>query len=187
MTSKLPDPATLDAMLLGVDGLQEDWENLVSAPGGAQAWEAAQQRRASLDRLAELTTKMPWLSSVLLLMRRAGRAFRQRPDMPEIVFSPMQAALQPLGPTEEPATGRIPLQWGDMLEKSLPIDTVFELDVPEDFEVFYHTASQRLPLPKRKWKVESQDEPTLLVVVSSGIDVAALLVVVAEKGETTGD
>jgi hypothetical protein len=206
---RLPDAATLDALVLGTAGANDAdaWEALVLEPGGAEAWDKAVARRRRMDALAYAARSGAWLSRVLRGVLRTARRARSVPtielfvDFPDAPLDGLVGAT--LGPAEEDLRAAEPrLVWGQIVPVQVRLGELVALRTSSDaqLDVRYLSAGQEGPLPTRTWKLEPGEAPVLLVALVGGdtqapvaqalataTAVAGLLILeAAANGETSG-
>lgn len=171
MTRRQPDPAALDAMVLGTDGDEhlDDWRDLLASPDADAVWQAAVERREKIDAVARALRAAPWMAPIVLHMRRA---MRRRPLASLGVGlrfgSPLAATL-----AEE---GRIEVTPGAVVVLDVPIGRDVSIELPTGATLRRETSSGSEAFPYAGWAMERGDGVVVLAVVGADARTVATIV-----------
>lgn len=201
MVDDLTERAALDAILLGEESERtaQAWRRLIEQPGGAQAWAAAVERRARIDRAAAVLARAPWLAP---LLRQAGRVKRRGAGAASALRD-VGARWLPGPPVLARALDAgdvrtVAVAWGEATVVHLAVGERIELRLDEDAAASLWSLGEAgaVALPGRAWQLEQGEAPVVLVVTAGprGADLdrsaeratAMAIVVIEESSTETG-
>lgn len=157
------DPVTLDRMVTGTDSPEDAdaWTALVSMPNAAARWDQAVADRKRVDDLARLVQGHPFLASLLLGVRRAGR----RMGMLDLPLLDVQAGPDLVAATlGEPVPQAVPLEWGQVRVLEVAIGEVVTIHRPSGTRLLFSYHRGEDELPSGRWRMEAGDAPVFVMV-----------------------
>lgn len=179
----LPDPLTLDRMILGTDDNLGAFEDLLASPDASAAWSAAVERRQRVDALAAVIAEQPWLASVMLAWRQAMRRAPAVLSWTAEVqfasqFAPTLAARDQRDFSLKPgATEVLELSLGETVSVALPQGAVLQ----------QVTSQGVLPTNLLEWTLEIGEAPVVLLATraSDQRPIATLILVESQFEKNT--